>query len=163
MEQQLSRYFTRTEPLGLDRHFNVYWVFEGDTRVFVETRVSTHALEVKRRKLEQDDSVTENSCSSKEYTTTGSHVPRAGSDSPYGLDMIDGSRVPSKRVARAALEKLTQPPLPSQVRSTWLIYGTSSVCKAWRIRALDRPKFVPCRIYTLYARCSMTEGHESEI
>lgn len=34
----MVEYFVRTEPLGTDRNNRLYWMFEGDDRVFVEER-----------------------------------------------------------------------------------------------------------------------------
>lgn len=38
-ENMLSEYFIRTEPLGQDRFYRIYWKFRGDSRLFVESRV----------------------------------------------------------------------------------------------------------------------------
>jgi hypothetical protein len=38
-EKVLAEYFVRTEPLGKDRHMREYWSFDGDNRLFVETRI----------------------------------------------------------------------------------------------------------------------------
>ena len=38
-EKELVKFFVRTVHLGMDRHFNRYFCFEGDHRVFVEQQI----------------------------------------------------------------------------------------------------------------------------